>query len=627
MTILKQRYKLKQKLAQGEAITTWLAEDTQTQSTCVVKGLSLQQTDAWKTLELFEREAKILANLKHPNIPTFIDSFQDKDTAEGTFYLVQEYIQGQNLQQSIEDGRFFTEKEVIQMAKSLLKTLDYLHQFSPPIIHRDIKPSNIVMAETGQFYLIDFGAVREKIQDTKQTKTIVGTFGYMPIEQFEGKASAASDIYSLGLTLIFVLSHQDPTAMDKQEMLLQFRPHVNISESLAQLLEKMIAPDAHKRYQKVTEVLQALEELNQKPAAPKTKTPTVASKSSVPFSWGKAIGITVVALIGLGYCQAVKKRTAPETRVSDVSASTVTAKPFWSSHPTATTAPVNHSRENLMAKADVLWGKSDYINALSAYTTVLEKDPGSYKAYFRRAFCYGKQFQYPQAIADAKKVLELAPATDKSYVPYALYNIAWYYSKIDQHQTAVEWFTRSLQNTTEPEDVYNMRGLSYIELKRLDLAEKDFLDTIKADPKNRYPYNNLGYVAELRGQFDKAISYYDRAIAMDPKYALPHFNKADIYRKRKQSDLAIQEYSNAISFSENYPTAYLQRGILYQQQRQYDLALKDFNSTLKYDTKSAAAYWHRGQIHRLQKNCGLAQADFKQACQMGTPAACQSSCP
>lgn len=627
MTILKQRYKLKQKLAQGEAITTWLAEDTQTQSTCVVKGLSLQQTDAWKTLELFEREAKILANLKHPNIPTFIDSFQDKDTAEGTFYLVQEYIQGQNLQQSIEDGRFFTEKEVIQMAKSLLKTLDYLHQFSPPIIHRDIKPSNIVMAETGQFYLIDFGAVREKIQDTKQTKTIVGTFGYMPIEQFEGKASAASDIYSLGLTLIFVLSHQDPTAMDKQEMLLQFRPHVNISESLAQLLEKMIAPDAHKRYQKVTEVLQALEELNQKPAAPKTKTPTVASKSSVPFSWGKAIGITVVALIGLGYCQAVKKRTAPETRVSDVPASTVTAKPFWSSHPTATTAPVNHSRENLMAKADVLWGKSDYINALSAYTTVLEKDPGSYKAYFRRAFCYGKQFQYPQAIADAKKVLELAPATDKSYVPYALYNIAWYYSKIDQHQTAVEWFTRSLQNTTEPEDVYNMRGLSYIELKRLDLAEKDFLDTIKADPKNRYPYNNLGYVAELRGQFDKAISYYDRAIAMDPKYALPHFNKADIYRKRKQSDLAIQEYSNAISFSENYPTAYLQRGILYQQQRQYDLALKDFNSTLKYDTKSAAAYWHRGQIHRLQKNCGLAQADFKQACQMGTPAACQSSCP
>ncbi|MBN2440297.1 MAG: protein kinase [Spirochaetales bacterium] len=257
--ILNKQYKILKKIGQGGFAETFLALDQKTQKKCVIKYLSLKKADKWKSIELFEREAKILNTIDHPFIPDFIDFFTLETKEDTKLYLVQEFIEGKNLAQLLAEGRHFTEKEVLQIALKMTHILDYLHNFSPPLIHRDIKPSNIIFVPPEKIYLIDFGAVRDKLLNMEQGgSTIIGTFGYMPIEQYEGRALPGTDIYSLGATLIHLLSHKDPALMEKKHMRIDFRPHVTISQEFTAIIEKMIEPDYTNRYQSAKELYKDL---------------------------------------------------------------------------------------------------------------------------------------------------------------------------------------------------------------------------------------------------------------------------------------------------------------------------------------------------------------------------------
>jgi serine/threonine protein kinase len=264
-TLLNERYEIKEVLGRGGFATKYLAVDTKTQQQCAIKCLSFRKIKEWKTLELFEREARVLKNLDHPQIPNYIDFFTIETEHDVEIYLVQEYVEGKSLAQFVREGKHFTEKEVIKIALGITRILEYLHGFSPPIIHCDIKPNNIILNQYNRAFLIDFGAVREKIYDDLQPSggvpTIVGTFGYMSSEQAEGRAVPASDIYSLGMTLIHVLSHKDPSQMEKYGLRLDFRPHVNVSRGFAKILERMIEPDWQQRYQLASDLRCDLEKL------------------------------------------------------------------------------------------------------------------------------------------------------------------------------------------------------------------------------------------------------------------------------------------------------------------------------------------------------------------------------
>ena len=273
--LLRERYEIQSLLGEGGFARTYLAVDRQLNRKCVVKALSLRHIDTFKAKELFDREAKILANLHHPHIPEFIDFFTGDSPEGAQVYLIQEHKSGENLSQIIEKGRHFTEKEVIRIAIKIAEIMEYLQGFSPPIIHRDIKPSNILLSGSNEPDLIDFGAVRDKVLNDpvlrNEGPTIVGTYGYMPLEQFEGRAVPASDIYSLGVTLIFMLSQKEPWEMGKQGMRLNFREHVRISSGFFDVLEKMIEPDPANRYASAAELKEALEIL----LKPKRKTAVV----------------------------------------------------------------------------------------------------------------------------------------------------------------------------------------------------------------------------------------------------------------------------------------------------------------------------------------------------------------
>ncbi|MEC4893105.1 MAG: serine/threonine-protein kinase [Oscillatoria sp. PMC 1051.18] len=259
--IVGERYRIVAPLGEGGFSTTYEAEDLTNYQRVALKALSLRYLEDWKVLELFEREAKILANLNHPGIPKYIDYFHEDTESDRHFYLVQEIVSGTSLADLVASGWHATAAEVKDIATQVLEILDYLHRLNPPVIHRDIKPKNIIRQSDGKIFLVDFGAVQDVYRNTMTAGgTFVGTFGYMPPEQYRGQAYFSSDLYSLGATLIFLLTHRSPADLPQKRLKISFRQRVQIAPYFADWLEKMVEPAAEDRFQTAKEALKALNE-------------------------------------------------------------------------------------------------------------------------------------------------------------------------------------------------------------------------------------------------------------------------------------------------------------------------------------------------------------------------------
>ena len=221
--------------------------------------MSLKQLDNWKQVELFQREAEVLKKLDHPQIPKYLDYFDIETTTDKFFYIVQELAPGRSLADLVEFGWRSNEAEVKNIAKQVLNILKYLHSLDPPVVHRDLKPNNLIRSDDGKIYLVDFGAVQHTYYNTlMQGSTVVGTYGYMAPEQFRGKALSATDLYSLGATILFLLTHRSPSELPQDTLKLDFRSSVNISESFADWLEKILEPDIEDRFSSADVALKEL---------------------------------------------------------------------------------------------------------------------------------------------------------------------------------------------------------------------------------------------------------------------------------------------------------------------------------------------------------------------------------
>ncbi|MEH2218872.1 MAG: serine/threonine-protein kinase [Nostoc sp.] len=259
--ILQDRYQIQRQLGNNGIRQTWQALDLQASdgenSTVVVKLLAFGGTVQWDDLKLFEREAQILKQLNHPRIPRYIDYFCIDDRTLW-FGLIQEYIPGESLKEKLVLGERFTEKRARKIAGEILNILMYLHELNPGVLHRDIKPSNLIWGEDNRIYLVDFGAVQDKAAREGVTFTVVGTYGYAPMEQFGGRAVPASDLYALGATLIHLLTGTSPSDLPQQDLRLQFTDRVNLSPSFASWLQKLIEPAPEQRFPDARQALNVL---------------------------------------------------------------------------------------------------------------------------------------------------------------------------------------------------------------------------------------------------------------------------------------------------------------------------------------------------------------------------------
>ncbi|MDZ8227379.1 serine/threonine-protein kinase [Nostoc sp. ChiVER01] len=263
--ILLERYQVQQELGKKAARRSLLARDLQTQELVVVKILSFGNEFEWNDLKLFEREAETLKALSHPAIPRYLDYFELDSPSSKGFALVQSYIPAQSLETQLKAGRSFSEEEVKELAKAILEILKYLHSRQPPVIHRDIKPSNILLTNrsgnsVGEVYLVDFGSV-QTIARRSSTIIVMGTYGYVPPEQFNGRAIPGSDLYSLGATLIYLVTGQHPADLPQTDLRLEFEPVPNINPTFSSWLRRMTEPIASQRLTSAEDALQALNKL------------------------------------------------------------------------------------------------------------------------------------------------------------------------------------------------------------------------------------------------------------------------------------------------------------------------------------------------------------------------------
>ncbi|OKH54835.1 serine/threonine protein kinase [Calothrix sp. HK-06] len=263
-------YEIQSELSKKAGRRTLLARDLRTQETVVIKLLLFNDEFEWDDLKLFEREVQILKNLTHPKLARYIDSFDSQ--TPGYFALVQTYINSPTLEQHLKQGHSFTEIEVKQIARQILEILIYLHSQNPPVIHRDIKPSNILLdikPDNIQVYLIDFGAVKT-ITSSNLEHTVVGTYGYMAPEQFGGSAVPASDLYSLGATLIHCCTGTHPADLPQNDLKIQFKQATNLSIDFTNWLQSMTQPSLDRRLHSARYAIDILE-------APPTKSQLVTA--------------------------------------------------------------------------------------------------------------------------------------------------------------------------------------------------------------------------------------------------------------------------------------------------------------------------------------------------------------
>jgi serine/threonine protein kinase len=250
------RYRLGPRLGKGSQGEIHIARDDKAKGAedreVVVKRLIPRGT--WKSFELFEREAKVLSQLRHPGVPRHVATIEEPP---GTFNLVLPRGPG-HTRPDLSARRRLSQLELRDVLIRCLEILDYLHTRTPAVVHRDLKPSNIMRGPDGKVSLVDFGGVLDAARD-RGGSTIVGTYGYMAPEQLHGQTTPATDLYALGATIVALAGGVEPEDVPRKGLAMDLAKHLpSLSPGFRAALTAMVEPDPDRRPARPRDVLALL---------------------------------------------------------------------------------------------------------------------------------------------------------------------------------------------------------------------------------------------------------------------------------------------------------------------------------------------------------------------------------
>jgi hypothetical protein len=251
-TVRDGRYVVLSSLGAGSQGETLEAVDKREGRPVAIKRFTIRGAKSWKDVELAEREATVLASLSHSGLPRYIDHFEEN----GALYLVMEKIEGETLQTRRKRGAGLDQAQVTRFLRDAGACLRYLHSQAPPVVHRDIKPGNVILRPDGSYCLVDFGSVRDRLKP-EGGSTVVGTFGFMAPEQFQGRAAPGSDVYAVGATALSLLTGREPEDLPHKGLGIDVESALRgqVDRRLISVLRSMLEPNPDERARSVEDAL------------------------------------------------------------------------------------------------------------------------------------------------------------------------------------------------------------------------------------------------------------------------------------------------------------------------------------------------------------------------------------
>ena len=531
--LLNYRYKIIKALAEGGFGKTFLAEDTQMPSRrkCVIKQLKPvinRPAIAQIVQERFTREAAVLDSVgeRHSQIPTLYAYFVVSDQ----FYLVQEWIDGEPL--LVAEHQMWSEARVRKLLKAILPAIAHIHKLN--VIHRDIKPDNIILRRADDLpCLIDFGAVKEVMTTvisatgTPKSSIVIGTAGYMPQEQAAGRPTFSSDLYSLGMTAICLLTGKTPAALprDRQTGRFLWQSSVpTLSAELGQILSRAIHPLPQHRYTTAADMLKAVmpeevllasRDTLESPGLTASKMNRQPSdqQSSVATSKPLASVFSIAAQSAQQTSQQTVQQPSQWTRVGIAPAAVfmLGAGLFWSVGSEinfGSASPTSSSSESPTSETP----NSDNSTSSVSSDSLLSEDPQTAAEFTERAVLLYEQGREQQALEAVEAALSLDPNAIEALSLKG--DILVNQSRMDM-PGAIAAYTQALDIDPNNTDLLKKRCKAYQESNDWDLAHQDCTRFLSLSPNNAEIYDRRGDIRVEQENYIGAIEDYSQAIEIN----------------------------------------------------------------------------------------------------------------
>jgi serine/threonine protein kinase len=290
------RYRVLGVLGEGTQAQTLAATDERDAGRAVaIKRFVVRGAKSWKDVELAEREARVLSSLRHPRLPGYVEHFEEN----GELYLVMELAPGESLQALRKRGGRLERDDVLRLLSELGEVLGYLHSRSPPIIHRDVKPGNVIRRPDGSFVLVDFGSVRDRLK-LEGGSTVVGTFGYMAPEQFQGRAMPESDVYGAAATALALLTGEEPENLPHRGLKLDVERILASDPEFARLLSHLLEPDPELRAKAIPPLAAPSSTASPRARSAPPSRPSEAASAASPLARRESIPVPVLTILLVG---------------------------------------------------------------------------------------------------------------------------------------------------------------------------------------------------------------------------------------------------------------------------------------------------------------------------------------